>query len=286
MTPLLRWVGSKRRLAPTIGPRLLAALAAGGRYFEPFLGSGALFLWLREQGWRGEAVLSDACAPLIETYRAIFSRPAAVADWLEHFEREARKGINALEAERYYNEVKTSLNLDICTVPLGGSHLAACVIWVNRRCFNGLWRTDARGNFNVAWGGPGRKTPMPSAEELEAFGAELRGADLRSGDFAAVVREAGRGDVVYTDPPYNGVYKGYSAPFGPREQGALVEALKGAVARGAFVVASNADTPYVRALYTWASVEELDLTSLVGGKAGRRPAAKELLITAGGRLGC
>jgi DNA adenine methylase len=263
--PLLRWVGGKRRLAPAIGPRLLSALASGGRYFEPFVGSAAIFLWLRAQGWRGRAVLSDACAPLIGMYQEVRGSPAMVADCLG-------KHAGSPNSEEVYLGLRQRFNTEIRG---GGAQQAARFLWLNRRCFNGLWRTDARGLFNVAWGGPERKTAMPSGEELAAFAGALEGVDLRACDFGAVV---------YCDPPYNGTFAGYSSRFDAPEQGRLAAELRAAAGRGAFVVTSNADTEYVRALYgAWARIEYLELTYLVGGKKGRRPAAREVLITAGSR---
>jgi DNA adenine methylase len=290
--PILRWVGSKRRLAPAIGPRLLSSLAGGGRYYEPFAGSLALFLWLREKGWKGAATLSDACEPLINTYREIASWPGEVAGHLavypsleSQWERGAELGGKGRRG--LYEHIRAEFNNPWYRLerwePAWATAQAARLIYLNRRCFNGLYRTNAKGEFNTDFGGEARKTPMPTAEELSLFASSLSGAELRCSDFAAVVSEATEGDVVYADPPYNGTYTGYSASFGPKDQGRLAEALKGAVERGARVVTSNADTEYVRALYaSWATVEELDLTYLVGGKKGRRPQAKELLISAGG----
>jgi DNA adenine methylase len=284
-TPLLRWVGSKRRLAPTIGPRLLSALAGGGRYYEPFAGSLALFLWLRGEGWRGAATLSDACEPLIGMYRAVH-RGGAVVETIAREAAQLDADAARVGAEAVYDSAKALFNEHLPGKPgyrPACPYQAARFLFLNRRCFNGLWRQGPGGEFNVAWGGPERKTAMPSAEELAAFAGALEGATLLTSDFASVLNEVDAGDVVYADPPYNGTYTGYSAPFGPRDQERLAAALKGAVARGATVVASNADTEYVRALYSsWATVEEIELTYLVGGRKGRRPEAKELLITAGG----
>jgi DNA adenine methylase len=283
-TPLLRWVGSKRRLAPSIGPRLLSSLQGSGRYFEPFAGSLALFLWLRSNGWKGPAILSDACEPLIVTYQAIQHDHLAVDEMLRQL-AEGEKATPATERAAFYAETRRRFNVRprLGWLP-SDPFQAGRLIYLNRRCFNGLYRTNAKGEFNTDFGGEARKTPMPTAEELGALAGELANATLRCSDFAAVVEEAAEGDVVYADPPYNGTYTGYSAPFGPRDQERLAAALKGAVARGATVVASNADTEYVRALYQpWATVEELELTYLVGGRKGRRPEAKELLITGGGR---
>lgn len=273
LAPLLRWVGGKRALAPIIGPKILEALASGGRYFEPFLGSAAIYLWLVAQGWRGRAVLSDACAALIQTYRAIWSQADLVSGLLDVFEELERE---AQDHKAYYLAIRKDFNA-------GGASSAvqaARMLWLNRRCFNGLWRQGPGGEFNVAWGGE-RKTPMPTDDELQGFAAAIKWADLRTCSFEVPISEAGAGDVIYADSPYNGDYAGYSARFGPREHGELAACLKQAVERGATVFASNANTPYVRAVYSgWAEIEEIPVVYKVGGKGERREETSEVLITA------
>lgn len=288
LAPILRWVGSKRALAGIIGPKILEALAAGGRYFEPFLGSAAIYLWLWAQGWRGRAVLSDACVPLMGLYRAIQRGGEVVKTIALEAASIDQDAQHHRAPEEIYGAIRELFNAHLPGRPgyrVACPYQAARFIYLNRRCFNGLWRQGPRGEFNVAWGGE-RKTPMPTIEELQTFSEAIQGVEtlLYEGDFEAALygASAGAGDVIYCDSPYNGSYAGYSARFGPKEQERLAGVLKLAHQRGAAVFTSNADTPYIRALYSsWATeIEPIPIVYRVGGKGERRQTTNEVLISA------
>ena len=289
----LRWVGSKRRLAPLLVETLRPLLSApGARLIEPFFGSGAGSAALRESGWRGEAIAGDSCAPLICFHRAaqldFCAQIYAVAQEHEppplapltvrrtHYERACGDmGLLAGEARRWASDSAEFTDDETEAVMLAGAFW-----WLNWRCFNGLWRTNKAGEFNVAIGcGPrGSWTPLPGLDALTAHRDLLQRTALLCGDFAETISHARPGDVIYADPPYVGTFTGYGGGFGGAEQARLASLLREAHRRGVLVVASNSDTEYTRALYGWAKIQEVEIAYSVGGKKDRRNKSSEVLI--------
>lgn len=236
MKPLLKWAGGKARLAPSI----LQAFgeACGGTYFEPFVGSGAVYLHLKREGRVRRAVLSDANAKLVEVHRAVRDRVDEVLKALGRLPDLDWK-------ERYY-EVRERYNEG----PWDGPEHAARFLWLNRAGFNGLYRENRQGHFNVPVGRYARLS-MPSASHFRAVSEAFRDAELRCADFGEVLASVSRGDQVYCDPPYvpisaTACFTGYhSEPFGLVEQRALADCARQAARRGARVVLSNHDLPVV-----------------------------------------
>jgi len=178
--PFLRWAGSKRQLLPVLSdysPRRF------GRYLEPFLGSGSLFFHLRP----ARAILGDVNADLMATYEQVRDNLDAVFSELSAM----RKG-----KEEYYR-IRSS-----DTSSLNPAEQAARFIYLNRFSFNGLYRTNRKGEFNVPYGGA-KCAGVPARASLEASSRALQGAELVSGDFEVVLAQARSGDFVYLDPPYS-----------------------------------------------------------------------------------
>ncbi len=237
MRPVLKWAGGKARLADQIAS--VFAGPCGGTYFEPFLGSAAVYLHLRERGLVERAVLADANPKLIETRRAV----------RDHVE-EGMKELAALPGEdwreRYY-EIREAYNEG----PFAGPAHAARFLWLNRAGYNGLYRENRKGKFNVPVGRYAALR-LPPAEHFREVSALLQGAELLDAPFEEILGRAGRDDQVYCDPPYvpltaTACFTGYcSGPFGLAEQHALARAARDAALQGAAVVLSNHDLPVVR----------------------------------------
>jgi DNA adenine methylase len=292
---LLKWVGSKQRLALPLGQRVLEALVqGGGAYYEPFAGSLAVFFRVWAHGWRGRAFLSDHLKTLIDCYLAIREAPKEVARELaalgsvrespterggQGVSRKTRGGGDAgasslgpLAAEEDYYATREAFN----RAQGSPSLQAARFLYLNHRGFNGLYRTNRRGEMSVPWGGA-RREPLPSPAALARVSQALEGAGLEACDFASAIARAGQGDVVYADPPYDGGYCEYSGRFHLKDQERLAAALYDAHRRGAQILASNRDTPRVRALYGPPFLlQPLEIAHIVGGSRSR---VRELLIT-------
>lgn len=273
--PFLRWVGGKAWLVPQLVPRIRAALYQhdlhDGRYFEPFLGGGALALALGLPGM----ILGDLCGPLVNTYRAVATMPANVAFVLRSMERD-------LTSEGYYR-VRDDYNRlhreDLRRRQRPSCASAAGFIYLNKTCFNGIYRENSRCEFNVPWGKL-RSPKFPAAEELLSVSRAISLADLRIAPFQETIAAAQRGDVIYADPPYFGTFSDYTAKgFSAELQQELADALHGAVTRGATVFSTNSDCPEVREMYSWANLEQLVERRGVASKISARGTATTLLIS-------
>ena len=264
--PYLKWAGGKRGLLSELLPRLPDDFA---RYHEPFVGGGALFFSLRAAGRLSSgAVISDLNPHLIQAYQAVRAEVEDVIEVLQShiYERD------------YYNEVRA---LDPAT--LGQAQRAARFIYLNRTCYNGLYRVNRKGQFNVPIGR--YKSPtICDADNLRAVSAALRGVEIRCEDFAGVVKRAERGDVVYLDPPYvplnaTANFTGYtSGGFDDGDQRRLAETFRQLAARGVSVVLSNSDTPPVHELYDDALIEQVMARRAINSKGGRRGKISEVIV--------
>lgn len=243
---IIKWAGGKRWVMPHIVPGIYRRLArTGGRYVEPFLGGAAVALELGQP----KMVLGDLCEPLIAMYRAVQRDPAAVAWALSAL---ATKGVD----EATYYEVRDSR-------PVAPVLAAARFIYLNKLCFNGLYRENKSGGFNVPYGdaGTGDKSReeiaaiFPSEDRLVAASEAFRGVKLVPADFRAVLGLAREGDLVFCDPPYADTFSAYtSAGFSAGDQADLSEHLCKLAGAGAHIVSTNNDTPLIRDLYKWATV--------------------------------
>lgn len=259
--PVIKWPGGKRWITSIIGPGVHARLATtGGRYIEPFLGGAAMALHLGLPCM----ILSDVCRPLITMYQAIRVNPDAV-DW-------------ALQVYIARGTDRGSFETVRNTVPPSHSLAAARMIYLNKLAFNGLYRENRSGEFNVSYG-DGRKVKFPNRDELRAASRALAGADIRLRDCIGTINVARAGDVIYADPPYYGTFTSYtSGDFRPSDQARLAVALRRAHERGAVVLSSNSDHEAVRDLYSWAFVTPLAEHHGIGATADRRGKKPAVLI--------
>lgn len=237
MKPILKWAGGKARLAPQIAQAF--GTACSGTYFEPFLGSAAVFLHLAAEGRIHRAVLADANDKLCAVHRAIRDDVEGVLDELRGMPTDDWR-------DRYY-DVRDAYNRG----PFAGPAHAARFLWLNRAGYNGLYRENRRGQFNVPLGSY-VALKLPEPEHFRAVSALLGRAEIVSAPFADVLAQAGEDDHVYCDPPYvplsaTACFTGYHcSPFGIEEQRALATAARRAGFAGARVVLSNHDLPVVR----------------------------------------
>lgn len=246
--PFIKWVGGKRQLMPDLLQHLPVAssdLQSGkARFFEPFIGGGALFFALQEAGL-ASAVLNDANPELVNLYRTVQAHPDALADRLESGEFANDKAVfEAIRSWDRQEDWEKRSELD----------RAARFIYLNRVSFNGLWRVNSKGFFNVPFGkyaNPG----FPSRQVLKDASAALAVATIRQGDFQAACADVRAGDLVYFDPPYAPVsltanFVGYTqGGFDDTMQKRLAQACEDLSQRGVAWMLSNSDTPYTREVF-------------------------------------
>ena len=255
----LRWAGSKRKLVPTL-ERL--APARFKRYVEPFCGSLCLYVALKPTS----ALVGDINEELVNFYRMIAWRPKAIANAIHDLS----------EDEATYYELRSH---DPHT--LGQQARAVRFLYLNRFCFNGVYRTNRQGQFNVARGKHmGR---IPPIQELIEFGRLMRRATVRQCDFQELVDAAERGDFLYLDPPYAGRGVRDRGEYGvgafkEEDLDRLSESLHRASARGVKVLLSYADLPDIRSRFHNWNVTKLEIARNVAGFASARSSVSELIL--------
>lgn len=241
-----------------------------GTYHEPFLGSGALYFALRP----ARAFLSDLNTRLTRTFGAVQHELPAVLEPLRiHAEMYAKHGT------AWYYHVR-----DQWTDEMSNAEMAAAFIFLNRTGFNGVYRVNASGLYNVPAGKFANPPTVCDEARLTACAAVLQPATIVNDDFRAVERRAEAGDFVYLDSPYaptseTADFTTYTAGgFGMPEQTALRDMALRLKARGVHVVLSNSDTPIVRELYKNFELRQISRTGSVNSDGAARQAVTELMI--------
>lgn len=262
--PIVKWAGGKRRLLPELRKRVPETF---GTYFEPFAGGAALFFALAPE----KSVLTDANGALMRAYAAVVVFTEEVCALLEEH-RQHHDRHHYETARRVWNGDRSEMS---------PAQEAALLLYLNRTCFNGLWRVNKRGDFNVPMGD--YRDPLAGyIEKVRAAAPLLARADLRAGPYAEVLGEARRGDFVYFDPPYDGTFAAYTADgFDEDDQRALATNARDLAARGVRVLLSNADTPLIRSLYADWKIETVKCGRAINADAGGRGAVDEVLISPG-----
>lgn len=264
MTPFLKWPGGKRWFVARHAGLLPATF---GRYVEPFLGGGSVFFHLRPT----RAVLADANAELIAVYKAVAWRRRRLEALLN--DHQANHG------ERYYYRVRDAVPADLVA-------RAARTLYLNRTCFNGIYRVNRAGEFNVPKGG--KTAVLLDTDDFRAAARLLRRAVLTVSDFKPVIDAAGAGDLVFADPPYtvrhnnNGFVKYNETLFSWADQERLAATLARAAARGVKIVLTNADHHEVRDLYPQPCFHQtvLERYSSISSDSSSRGTYCELVIRA------
>ena len=272
--PFLKWAGGKAKLAPTVLDR---APQGFNRYHEPFVGAGAVFFALRSRG-AVAATLTDVNAALIETFQVVKDDPSGL---LQELAPLADRYLPASHEERArcYYEARAS-------TPATAAARAARIIFLNRTCFNGLYRENRSGRFNVPHGRYVRPAIL-NVFLLEACSRSLQAADLVCGDFETACARAADGDFVYLDPPYHPLsatasFTSYtSAAFGVAEQVRLRDAFDSLSRRGVAAILSNSDHPAIRELYEGRGylLETVTMSRAINSVGSKRTPIPELLIS-------
>ena len=243
--PFVKWAGGKRKLAPLLIETFPIEFdPEKNRYFEPFIGGGALMFALGQPGGKlivpGKSLfINDMNPELTNTYEVIRDNVSALIKELEVLS----KKIN----EKTFYDIRSA-------VPRGKVARAARFIYLNKTCFNGLWRVNSKGEFNVPFG----KSKNPSLfveENLRACSKRLKGSTITNVSFEKAVSKARKGDLVYFDPPYiplsaSASFSAYAKEgFGMNEQELLAETIGKLNSKGVYVLLSNSDTPLTRKVF-------------------------------------
>jgi DNA adenine methylase len=252
--PFVKWAGGKSRLLPALLPHVPATF---NRYHEPFLGGGAMFFATSGRNARG-AYVSDLNAELVNAWQIVRTAPARLHEELERYASE--------DSESFYYEIRAQR-------ATGKLQRAAHFLYLNRTSWNGLYRVNRWGQFNVPWGA--RAFVAPPLELLTAVAEALRGVTIRHEDFREALERCERGDFVYLDPPYLQVsdtskFNGYTERrFRRADLTELAECLRRLTARGVTWLLSNRDSDPVRELFTGYQIVPLTVRRAVAAQNRR-----------------
>lgn len=261
VSPFLKWAGGKRWLINKHGDIFQKKFNV---YIEPFLGGGAVFFHLQPKN----AILGDKNVDLINTYKVIQSDWKSLVAYLKvHHERHSKE---------YYYKIREN-------IPKDDIGRAARFIYLNRTCWNGLYRVNLEGKFNVPIG---TKTDVIyDYDDFESISQALKNIVIRSDDFNNLIKKAERGNFVFVDPPYtvahgnNGFLKYNESLFSWEDQERLAECLRSAKERGANIVATNADHESVEKLYKGDfKIKRVSRQSIISGNPDARKKYSELVI--------
>jgi DNA adenine methylase len=269
--PIVKWAGGKTKILGELISRLPARVKT---YAEPFAGGAALFFALASDQERSfdRAILADRNPELVACYRAVKSDVKGLIDALSGF-RYDRDTYYAIRAEA--TEGKSDVER------------GARLIYLNRTCYNGLWRVNASGQFNVPFGRY-ENPRILDTEGLKSASLALARAEILCADFEEATASLGAGDFAYFDPPYvpltkTASFTSYaSGGFGPADQDRLARVVRDLRMRNALVMLSNADTIAARELYDGFAVHVVRAPRSINSKANKRGEVSELLVTSWG----
>jgi DNA adenine methylase len=269
--PFLKWAGGKSQLLREILPVLPEKIAT---YYEPFIGGGAVFFALANERRFKRAVIGDRNPALTEVYSVVRDDVRALVAVLKDHAPRATD-------QEYFYRVRALDPADLSPAERAGR-----MLFLNKTCFNGLWRVNSRGVFNVPFGRY-RNPRVLDEDLLLAASVSLRGVEIVTADFEEIVQAAGRGDAVYFDPPYHPLSKSSSFtaydpfPFRKGEHERLARVFREVVARGAEAVLSNSACDFTRSLYKGLDSREVLASRIINSKADGRGPIAELLVVGG-----
>ncbi len=260
--PFVKWVGGKRQLVNEIHKRIPLNF---NRYYEPFIGGGAVFF---SNGFN-KAIISDVNQELINAYNVIKENVDNLIISLKKH----------LYNEEYFYELRKKDTSDLSNI-----ERASRFIYLNKTCYNGLYRVNKKGKFNVPFGK--YKSPLICDEEnLKAVNYKLIKTKILCTDFEKSVLTAKENDFVYFDPPYmplssTSYFVGYSKNgFAYNEQLRLKSVYKKLSEKGVYCMLSNSYTNEVKELYSEYNIDTVKATRVINSKANGRGKIKEVIIT-------
>ena len=272
LKPLVKWAGGKRQILSELMKRLPKNWET---YYEPFVGGGALLVELYKRRMLKSAVISDLNEELINLYNVVKNYPHKLVEMLNNTEFKNERDTYLKLRERF-NEIIGNPEYSI--------ERAALFLYLNKHCYNGLWRVNKAGKFNVPFGR--YKNPsMPSQELILEFSNMLRNVEILNVDFEKAVSSAHQGDFVYFDPPYQPVsetayFTDYtSRGFDYSEQKRLVKVCKKLTKKGVYVMVSNSNTDEIKDLYDNFYIFIVNANRFINSKADKRGGATEVIIT-------
>ena len=276
LSPILKWAGGKRQIMKELTKNFPEDFES---YFEPFVGAGSVVMELENNGrlHNKRVYIGDIMEPLINVYKTVKTVPMELIQELEN-----QKYLNNKEAfaqlKKRFNELKCQEREQISV------EQAALFIYLNKAGFNGMYRENSKGEFNIPFGKQTKFT-LCNKDALLALAEFLQKetVEIKCDNYAEIEIRVNKGDFVYMDPPYHNTFSGYNkTSFGENEQQQLMECVQRLTIKGCKVAVSNSDTEFIRNLYKDVPnvrFIEIKVKRLINSRAEERKVEKtELLI--------
>jgi DNA adenine methylase len=269
LKPILKWAGGKRQILPYL---LQYIPKDFNNYYEPFAGGLALLIELYNQGRIKKAIISDINKDLINLYEIIKERPYELISAIKEIRFKNNKD-DYYQARKLFNSLEPHKNVS----------RAVLLLYLNRHGYNGLYRVNSKGEFNVPFGRY-HNPSLPDEEDIIKFHEMLKSCEILNLDFEDAVRSAQRSDFVYFDPPYmplneTSYFTDYtSGGFSEQDQKRLASVFKKLSNKGVFVMQSNSNNEFIRQLYAEYNIVEIEARRNINSIASKRGSVKELII--------
>ena len=269
--PILKWAGGKTQLLPEITSRAPKSFST---YHEPFVGSGAVFFAFSPS----KATISDTNGNLVRLYTDVRDNTVQLFERLQALQ----EGFNELPSEEksaHYYSKRALFNAEAN----GSINQSALMVFLNKTGFNGMYRENAKGEFNIPFAKK-ESVNLPTYEHLEACKSALDGADILHTGFESILARAKPGDFVYFDPPYvpltkTSSFTSYQAQgFSLNDHEKLAQTFSSLHESGVKVLLSNSDTPEVRKMFKNFTVETVHARRSINSRGSGRGAVAEVLV--------
>lgn len=273
---LLKWPGGKRIMVPEILRRLPRKI---NTYYEPMVGGGAVFFAVAAEHRFQKAHINDVNQLLVTTYKTVRD---SVDDVILQVAKLAKRHLSMKHPEEYYYQLR---NVDVqARNPV---LIAAWMLYMNKACFNGLYRVNKSGKFNTPYGKPAKSRieGLLDPTDIRIASDLLQGVKITCTDFEAAIKHAGKKDAVYFDPPYWPITKSSfvayaSGGFTKTDQKRLALVAKNLRDSGVHVVLSNSDVAKVRKLYESMQIDQIYVPRRIAAAAAGREAVADVIIVA------
>lgn len=269
--PFVKWVGGKNKLLPELKGSLPESY---NRFIELFVGGGAFFLDVE----KGDFVINDLNKFLINVYIQVKEDKYNLMSILDSIESNFNKLCSSQEKSDYYYFIRAEYNkrINVCIEQLNVTD-AAYFIFLNKLCFNGLYRVNSSGYFNVPFGKK-EKVKLYSYENIVSVSEILQITDINCGDFEKIGKKSVEGDFVFIDSPYYNTYDKYqSDSFKLADHQRLYKLFKSLSDKGVYCLLTNSNTDYIKDLYKQYNITEIDVIHAVNCKGNNRH-SQEIII--------
>lgn len=263
----LKWVGGKRQIIDQIAPTFPKKV---NRYFEPFLGAGAMFFYVKQKYNPKYCEISDINKDLINTFKTVRDKPKELIKHLKYFRMK--------NSEENYYFIRKRFN----GKKIEGVRRAATFIYLNKTCYNGLYRVNLKGEFNASYGK--YKNPLIFNEEDILFASKLlKGVKIRWQDYRKILERVQKGDLIYLDPCYDPIKKCSFAHYTPKRF-SEIDRIKLSKFMGRLrdksveIRLSNNDLPKIRGIYIDYEIKEIFASRKINSDVSGRGKIRELLI--------